>query len=124
MSGSSPPESESDADRNAGTAQSGDAQSLAGLSASLYRFCLVVTVAVAIAKVVNRFDIGLLLDDAYMFQRYAHNLLAGHGIAWNPGGDAVYGLTAPLFLVPAVVGNGLAGGNPSLVARLKASTWR
>jgi arabinofuranosyltransferase len=37
-------------------------------------------------------------DDAYMYMRYAHNLLAGEGMAWNPGGGAVYGATSLLHL--------------------------
>ncbi len=37
-------------------------------------------------------------DDAYMFLRYAQNLLAGHGLAWNPGGPAVNGATSLLHL--------------------------
>src|SRR5262244_3673254 len=32
-------------------------------------------------------------DDAYMYLRYAHNLLRGHGISWNPG-TPVYGPTS------------------------------
>jgi hypothetical protein len=35
-------------------------------------------------------------DDAYMYLRYAHNVLAGHGLAWNPGEGAVYGVTSLL----------------------------
>jgi len=37
-------------------------------------------------------------DDAYMFIRYANNLLAGHGHAWNPGGPAVFGSTSLLHV--------------------------
>jgi hypothetical protein len=36
-------------------------------------------------------------DDAYMFLRYARNLLAGHGLAWNAG-DPVNGVTGLLHL--------------------------
>lgn len=38
------------------------------------------------------------VDDAYMFVRYADNLLAGHGYAWNRDGDQTYGCTSVLFL--------------------------
>lgn len=40
-------------------------------------------------------------DDAYMFIRYANNLLAGYGVAWNPGEGQVFGVTSlpHLFLV-------------------------
>jgi hypothetical protein len=37
-------------------------------------------------------------DDAYMFLRYAHNLLAGHGLAWNPGEAPVFGATSLLHV--------------------------
>src|SRR5262249_47366024 len=36
-------------------------------------------------------------DDAYMYLRYAHNLLRGHGISWNAG-TQVYGPTSLLHL--------------------------
>ncbi|MDA1087062.1 MAG: hypothetical protein O2901_08615 [Verrucomicrobia bacterium] len=35
-------------------------------------------------------------DDAYMVMRYVHNALAGHGLAWNPGGPQVLGTTSVL----------------------------
>ncbi len=37
-------------------------------------------------------------DDAYMVLRYANNLLAGYGLAWNPGAGSVYGVTSLLHL--------------------------
>lgn len=37
-------------------------------------------------------------DDAYMFVRYARNMLAGHGIAWNPDGVQTYGVTSLLYM--------------------------
>ena len=43
-------------------------------------------------------------DDAYMFLRYAHNLLAGFGLRWNRGEPPVYGATSlPHVLVVALV---------------------
>src|SRR5687767_11647053 len=38
-------------------------------------------------------------DDAYMFLRYAHNLRAGHGLAWYPGEAPVFGVTSPAHLL-------------------------
>ncbi|HJX55086.1 MAG TPA: hypothetical protein VJ801_20180, partial [Polyangia bacterium] len=44
-------------------------------------------------------------DDAYMYLRYAHNALAGHWLAWNPGEAPVYGVTSLLhFLLVTLVG--------------------
>lgn len=34
-----------------------------------------------------------LFDDAMISMRYARNLIEGHGLIWNPGGDAVEGYT-------------------------------
>ncbi|MEZ5023255.1 MAG: hypothetical protein R2728_08360 [Chitinophagales bacterium] len=36
-------------------------------------------------------------DDAFMFIRYAENILAGYGYTWNPGEPLVYGNTSILF---------------------------
>ena len=44
-------------------------------------------------------------DDAFMFHRYARNVLHGSGISWNPGGPHTFGLTSPLWLVPVLVGS-------------------
>jgi hypothetical protein len=38
------------------------------------------------------------IDDAYMVMRYAKQLLAGHGHAWNPDGQQVFGATGTLHL--------------------------
>ena len=37
-------------------------------------------------------------DDSYMFLRYAHNMLAGYGHAWNRGGPQTYGSTSLLHV--------------------------
>lgn len=37
-------------------------------------------------------------DDAYTYLRYASHLLAGEGVAWNPGEGSVYGATSLLHL--------------------------
>lgn len=93
-------------------------ESLPRLARSLYRLCLVVTAALCIFKVVHVFEFGAVMDDAFIFQRYAHNLLAGEGLRFNPGGEPTYGLTALLFVVPAALGHLLAGSNPLLGALL------
>ncbi len=51
------------------------------------------------------------VDDDYIVQRYARNLLAGHGFVFNPGGEAAEGFTSPLWLAVAVALHalGLAG---------------
>ncbi|WP_437736326.1 hypothetical protein [Sorangium sp. So ce1335] len=71
-------------------------------------------------KTAMRFDLTTLWDDAYMFQRYAHNIVAGHGISWNPSGPPAYGLTSLAFLVLAVPLYLITGGNTSLAAMLQS----
>lgn len=39
----------------------------------------------------------LLFDDAMISMRYAKNLVDGHGLVWNPGGERVEGFTNPLW---------------------------
>jgi hypothetical protein len=41
----------------------------------------------------------VLFDDAMVSMRYAQNLAAGHGLVWNPGGEAVEGFTNPLWVL-------------------------
>jgi hypothetical protein len=50
-------------------------------------------------------------DDAYMFLRYAHNLIAGFGLRWNRGEPPVYGATS----LPHVA---VVAGIRALTARL------
>ncbi len=44
----------------------------------------------------------VIFDDAFMFSRYAHNLLTQGQLAWNPDGVPVYGLTSPFYLVAVI----------------------
>lgn len=39
-----------------------------------------------------------VIDDAYIIFRYAQNLIAGNGLVYNPG-EAVFGMTTPLFVL-------------------------
>ena len=41
-------------------------------------------------------------DDAYMFGRYAHNLVTHGALSWDPRGEPTYGLTSPFFLLVVV----------------------
>lgn len=53
-------------------------------------------------------------DDAYISFRYAKNLVEGHGLVFNPGGERVQGYTHPLWVL--VIAAGLRVGVP-------AETW-
>ncbi len=100
---------------------SADRGPVAQIAASWARISLLLALTAIAVRAFNLFEITSLWDDAYIFQRYAQNLLAGHGLSWHPAGEPTYGLTALLYIIPATLGRVVAGGNPSLGAIL-AST--
>lgn len=78
-------------------------------------------VLLVVLKVLAIFEIGTLWDDAYIVQRYAHNLLHDGVVAWNPGEAPSYGVTSPAFLLVATPLQLLAGGNWALSAALSSA---
>src|SRR5262245_25431117 len=58
-----------------------------------------------------------LLDDAFIFFRYVDNLLAGHGLTWNPGGERVEGYTSFLWVM-LLAGPRALGAEPVLLAQV------
>jgi len=59
----------------------------------------------------------IAVDDAYMVLRYARQMLAGHGHAWNPDGRQVFGVTGTLHLLLVTALAGLLPlGDGSLLA--------
>lgn len=53
------------------------------------------------------------MDDAYMYVRYAHNVLQHGCLCWNVPGAPTYGLTGPLYLsvtLPLLISFGAAPG--------------
>ncbi len=52
------------------------------------------------ARVALEFTASSVWDDAYFFTRYADRLTSEGRLAFNPGGEATYGLTSLAFLVP------------------------
>ncbi|MCK4506133.1 MAG: hypothetical protein KAW14_10985 [Candidatus Aegiribacteria sp.] len=61
-------------------------------------FLTIVLVAIITAKVMFQFTAASVQDDAYMFTRYADNILITGTPSFNPGCEATYGLTSPVFL--------------------------
>ncbi|MBI5728855.1 MAG: hypothetical protein HY983_01235 [Candidatus Magasanikbacteria bacterium] len=59
---------------------------------------MVIGVVVIAARLVSKFSISNVWDDAYIFVRYAENVLAYRSVAWNPDGIPTFGLTSTLFL--------------------------
>ena len=76
------------------------------------------SLVLVITKVVTKLDVATLWDDAYMFHRYALNLVNEGRLTWNPGGEPTYGLTTPLVLVLTLPLHLVTGGNPSLTVML------
>ena len=55
-------------------------------------------IAIIVTTVAFRFSASSLWDDAFMFVRYADNILTSGTVSFNPGGEATYGLTSLAFL--------------------------
>jgi len=49
-------------------------------------------------------------DDAFMFIRYAENILGGHGFTWNAGDPAIFGCTSILYTFMITLSKFLFGG--------------
>jgi hypothetical protein len=81
-------------DAGVGERPSGSAAARAATVVSLLIVgaCVAVRVRAVIAHGPTDFD------DAYMFLRYARNVLAGHGVAWNADEPPVQGVTSLLHL--------------------------
>jgi hypothetical protein len=79
---------------------------------------ILVAAVLVLAKVVTRFDLATLWDDAYMFVRYGESVLREGRVTWNPGGEATYGLTTPLILLLTVPLALITGHNAALTAML------
>ena len=100
-----------------GAARSAPAARRRGASAG-FRVATAIPLAVLGAGALGGFSAAGPWDDAYMFSRYAENVLAHHTIAWQPGGEPSWGLTSLLHLA-VVLGIRLAAGpQPALTLTL------
>lgn len=72
----------------------------AGARAARFCYRIIVGVCATTIAVVtaSRFSNRAVWDDAYMFVRYADNLLRTGAIAWNPDGVHTFGMTSSLYL--------------------------
>lgn len=59
--------------------------------------CLVLAGAYAAARLAMAWHSPEVMDDSFMFYRYAVNLRHGLGVSWNPDGAHTYGETAQLW---------------------------
>ena len=90
-------------------------------SVSAFVLTTALAALVVVIDALRSLGVSRIWDDAFMFERYAYNLLREGRIAWNPGGEPTYGLTSPAFL--AVVGPLVAilGERPAHVATLASA---
>ena len=73
-----------------------------------------------LAAVLVQFSARFILDDAFMFVRYADRLLSEGRLSWNPGGSPTYGITSPMFLGIVVPVRLLFPGNAALSAQVSS----
>ncbi len=64
---------------------------------------IVVGTAILALAFLSRFHGFKIYDDAYMYVRYADHIVAGHGMVWNVGAEAVYGVPSLAYLLFAVI---------------------
>lgn len=62
-------------------------------------------------------------DDAYMYVRYAKQILAGHGHAWNPDGVQTFGSTNTLYLGFVLPLRGLTSLTDAGILRLLSGSF-
>jgi len=91
---------------------------------SMIRKCVWLVVAACIGTtvlwVVSKLSVPYVFDDAYMYARYAHNILAHGKVSWTPQGDATYGLTSILFLGVILPIRLFITDNPLMTVRLSS----
>ena len=63
-----------------------------------------------------------VLDDSYMFVRYADNLLHFGRMSWNPGGEPVYGATSQLAVFWTALARVFVPHNAALAAAISSFT--
>lgn len=66
------------------------------------RRVILAAAAIAFMNAVFVTPASQIIDDAFIFFRYADNFLAGHGLTWNPGGERVEGYTSFLYMLVVV----------------------
>ena len=86
-----------------------------------FAITLLLTLLLAAVRALRIVHVGTLWDDAYIFLRYANNVLAEGRISWNPRSAPTYGMTTPAFLVVTVPALALFRGAPPLAASLASA---
>ncbi len=84
-------------------------------------FIFAACAVILIFETIVRTNVFYIWDDAYMFVRYADNILSNGSIAWNPGGPPTYGVTSMLFLIIVLPIRLLFPGSPLATAWMASS---
>ena len=87
------------------------------LTAATFLACLVLAIGLASPLLGPE---PTVWDDAYMFGRYAHNLVTHGALSWDPGDEPTYGLTSPFFLLVVVPVRALLTDEPLRAALLSS----
>lgn len=85
------------------------------------RLPLLLIVAIILFGALADMNAAAIMDDAYMFVRYADHIAAFGTPSWNPGGEATYGVTSLLHLL-LVFGWRLLLDNPAVAVGMASAT--
>lgn len=89
-------------------------------STRLFKVLIVLYLIVFLLSLLSKFTLTSIFDDAYMFIRYADNLIKSGSIAWNQSGETTYGPSSLLFLIVITFFRFLLPNNPSLTVVLSS----
>lgn len=76
--------------------------------------CLGGCLAIFVLGILSLSSYNSLVDDSFMYSRYAYRVATEHRLSWNPHGPPTYGLTAPAYLAPVFAMSRLLPSEPAL----------
>ncbi len=79
--------------------ESGSGATPAVISKPIVGMALALVVVLAVVNALGFCTSNQIEDDAFIFFRYVDNMLGGHGLTWNPGGERVEGYSSFLYVM-------------------------
>lgn len=79
-----------------------------------YWFLTIVLITIIMVKLLFQFTAASVQDDAFIFTRYADNILSTGTPSFNSGYEATYGFTSPAFLCVVLPIRAVLSQNPAL----------
>ncbi|MFQ5645993.1 MAG: hypothetical protein ACE5GM_03605 [bacterium] len=76
---------------------------------------------VCLFQIVSMANLSRVWDDAFMYVRYANNIVSQGKASWNPGGEATYGLTSPFYLLVVLAVRSWVSGNAGIIALVSST---